>query len=204
MNDAEIRESFHRNRLRRQHASANTLVVDELGLKHGKSRADIAVINGHLVGYEIKSDEDSLSRLEEQIKTYSDVFDRVSVIVGTKHTSAIRSHVPNWWGVIVAHRGPRGGVSFETASSPRVNPTVDPFSVAQLLWKNEAAEALWHLGVEQVILRQRREVLYERLANLLSKAELRRYVRECLKNRSNWRRQTRLSQCGGLSRPHAK
>ena len=153
MNDAEIRQSFHRIGLRRQHASANTLVVDELGLKHGKYRADIAVINGHLVGYEIKSDEDSFSRLGEQIKAYSDVFDRVTVIIGTKHAKAIRFHVPDWWGIVVAHGGPRGGVSFETVFSPRTNPKVDPFSVAQLLWKSEAAETLLDLVVEQGIQR---------------------------------------------------
>lgn len=204
MNDADIRKSFHRIKLRRQHLCANTLVVDELGLKHGKSRADIAVINGHLVGYEIKSDVDSLYRLEEQIKAYSDVFDRVTVIVGAKYATTICSHIPDWWGVIVAYQGPRGGVSFEHARSTRTNGRVDPFSVAQLLWRNEAAEALSDLGVEQKILRQRREVLYERLADLLSTAELRYCVRESLKNRRNWRCQTRPSQCDDLSRPLAK
>src|SRR5438093_602201 len=100
MNDALIRERFHKQRLWRFHASPNTLVVDELGLKHGKCRADIAVINGHLAGYEIKSDEDSLDRLEEQVEVYSAVFDRATVVVGTKHVGSIRSVVPRWWGIV--------------------------------------------------------------------------------------------------------
>ena len=58
MNDERIRAAFHRKVLRRHHANANTLVIDELGLKHGKRRAVIAFINGHINGYEIKCDYD--------------------------------------------------------------------------------------------------------------------------------------------------
>jgi hypothetical protein len=55
MNDPLIRKAFHCSFLQKEHAAPTTLVVDELGLEHGKCRADIAVINGHLIGYEIKS-----------------------------------------------------------------------------------------------------------------------------------------------------
>ncbi len=63
MNDPEIRRAYHRLRLARHHRDPNTLVVDELGLQHGESRADIAVVNGHLLGVEIKSDVDTLIAL---------------------------------------------------------------------------------------------------------------------------------------------
>ena len=82
MNDVEIRQNFHRKILRRQHAHKDTLVIDELGLQHGKCRADIAVVNGHLVGYEIKSSSDSLSRLKQQVESYNAVFDRVFIVAG--------------------------------------------------------------------------------------------------------------------------
>ena len=58
MNDMLIRESFHRQVLKRYRRSPHTLVLNELGLRHGKCRADIAVVNGSLTGYEIKSDDD--------------------------------------------------------------------------------------------------------------------------------------------------
>ena len=109
MNDEQIRRQFHRKRLRRHHDDSETVVVDELGLKHGRCRADIAVINGHFIGYEIKSDNDSLRRLPEQIDVYSAVFDRASVIVGEKHACAVKSLIPGWWGLILASQGPRGG-----------------------------------------------------------------------------------------------
>jgi hypothetical protein len=204
MNDAQIRESFHRKRLRKYHAAQDTLVVDELGLKHGRCRADIAVINSRLIGYEIKSDEDSLCRLDEQIETYSDVFDRATVVVGTKHANAVCSLVPDWWGIIVSHRGSKGGISFETVRTSCMNRGIDPLAVAQLLWSKEAASILIDLGVPEPVLRERRAVLYQHLVDLLSPTELRCRVRECLKNRRNWRCPVPPSPSDGSSRPFAK
>ncbi|MBN1867783.1 sce7726 family protein [Candidatus Sumerlaeota bacterium] len=204
MNDQQIRASFHRKRLGRHHAAPDTLVVDELGLNHGRCRADIAVINGRLIGYEIKSDEDTLYRLGEQIEAYNNIFDCITVVVAGKHAKAIRSVVPCWWGIVLSVQGPRGGISFETARPPRSNPRVDPFSVAQLLWKNEAISILAELGVPPRVSRVRREFLYRVLADDLSLAELRHRVSQFLRDRRNWRCQTRLSRYDGSSLPSSR
>lgn len=204
MNDTQIRESFHRKKLSKHHADQDTLIVNELGLKHGKCRADIAVINTHLIGYEIKSDEDSLRRLDKQIETYNNVFDRATVIVGTKHAKAVSLRVPDWWGIIVTHKGSRGGVSFETIRQSCVNRGIDLFSVAQLLWSNEVISILLDLGVPQRALHKKRSFLYEHLIDLLSPTELRYRVRDCLKNRRNWRCPEQPSPNGGLFQPFSK
>jgi hypothetical protein len=194
MNDLQIREQFHQKRLRRYHADANTVVVDELGLKHGACRADIAVINNHLTGYEIKSDEDSFRRLPEQIRIYSAVFDYASVIVSTRRVYTLKSLIPRWWGLIVAREGSRGRIIFEVARKCRLNESVDPFSVAQLLWRNEAAIILENIGVNKKVLRSPRKLLYEYLAAYLSLSDLREAVRSCLKSRTMWRRPEPPSQ----------
>ncbi|MBI4558614.1 MAG: sce7726 family protein [Candidatus Hydrogenedentes bacterium] len=199
MDDAQIREAFHRSKLRKYHHAANTLVVNELGLKHGRYRADIAVINGHFIGFEIKSDEDSLGRLTEQVQAYSDVFDRVTVVVGIKHADVVSSKVPDWWGVTLARKGPRGGIFFESIRTGCFNKNVDAFSLAQLLWKNEASGILVELDVPRRILRQERSILYELLAESLSRVELRRKVRDCLTRRGNWRCRELPSPSDGLS-----
>ena len=187
MNDTLMRESFHRQKLRRHRTSPHTLVLNELGLRHGKCRADIAIINGSLIGYEIKSDEDSLERLAEQIKTYSAVFDRAAVITGTRHKDAVLSQLPKWWGVILCHQGRRGAVKFKTWRIARRNAHVDPIAVAQLLWRAEVVGILKDLGEPPSTLRQRRSLLYERLAAVMGLAQLQHRVRECLKRRRNWR-----------------
>jgi hypothetical protein len=53
--DRDVREALHRKVLKEHHGDADTLVLDELGLRHGTCRVDIAVVNGYLHGYEIKS-----------------------------------------------------------------------------------------------------------------------------------------------------
>ncbi len=187
MNDIEIRQSFHKKRLKRHHANKATLVIDELGLNHGRCRADIAVVNGHLVGYEIKSDSDSLRRLEEQVISYNSVFDRAFVIVGERYAESVKNYVPHWWGVILSTKGPRGGIDFRSLRKAQRNDSVDPISIARLLWRNEAAKILQHKNLSAKKLRQPRAVLYEYLASVFSTRELQKTVREHLKKRKNWR-----------------
>ena len=203
MNDVEIRQNFHRKRLQRQHAQKDTLVIDELGLNHGKCRADIAVVNGHLIGYEIKSNKDSLRRLKEQVKSYNAVFDKVSVIVGDRYIDSIQKHIPEWWGVIVSVRGPRGAVNFDIIREAQINKNIDPISIAQLLWRNEAEEILSQKKLPPKILCQPRAVLYEYLIDKLNISELRKFVREYFKKRKNWRCPELPSRYDGLCQPVA-
>jgi hypothetical protein len=187
MNDLEIRQNFHRKALRRQHAQKDTLVIDELGLNHGKCRADIAVVNGHLVGYEIKSNSDSLRRLKEQVKSYNAVFDKISVVVGDRHINCIQNYIPQWWGVIVSTKGPRGAVNFDIIRNAQTNKKVNPISLARLLWRNEAEEILRQKKLSPKILRRPREALYKHLVDKLNICELRKIVGEYFKKRKNWR-----------------
>jgi len=187
MNDREIRDAYHRRRLSRQHRDPSTIVVDELGLKHGECRADIAVINGHMVGIEIKSDADSLDRLATQVEGYSSVFDRAVLVATDKHLANATSRIPSWWGIVRVQQGPRGGVDFVTVRPTMANPQVDSFAVAQLLWRDEAAQILSSLGAEPRQLRSSRAVLYGELVSQLSQCELRRQVRETMKMRFPWR-----------------
>jgi len=203
MNDIEIRQNFHKKRLRRQHAQKDTLVIDELGLNHGKCRADIAVVNGQFVGYEIKSNNDSLRRLEEQVKSYNAVFDKVSIIVGDRYIKSIQNYIPQWWGVIVSVRGPRGAVNFNIVREPQTNKNIDPISIAQLLWRNEAEEILRQKKLPPKILRQPRATLYEYLVDKLNICELREFIREYFKKRKNWRCPELPSRYDGSYQPAA-
>lgn len=55
----------------------------------GECKADIAILNGTATVYEIKSERDSLARLERQIRNYQRVFARVFVIVGESHLEGV-------------------------------------------------------------------------------------------------------------------
>ena len=87
MNDALIRKRFHEQVLTPYHASPNAMVIDELGLHHGSCRADIAIVNGRMIGYEIKGETDTLKRLSDQVRAYNAVFDRAAIITTSKTAS---------------------------------------------------------------------------------------------------------------------
>ena len=203
LDDHHIRIAYHNKRLRKHHTNPATVVVDELGLQHGRFRADIAVVNGHLAGFEIKSDFDSLSRLASQAEGYSSVFDRVTLVLTGRHAVEAKSLIPDWWGLVSARRGTRGGIHFVTTRPCSRNPAVNNICVAQLLWREEAREILLGLGVEERSLRGNRQSLYEQLVSQLSTRELREQVRQKMKSRSDWRRPARLSQDDDSCPPNA-
>lgn len=203
MNDLQIRTSFHKKCLRNHHCNSSTLVVDELGLQHGKCRADIAVINGLLIGYEIKSDVDSLRRLNDQIDSYNAVFDRVSAIVAECHLGEAVAILPEWWGVISVLEGQRGAIHFKTIRRSKQNTNVDDYAIAQLLWRNEAQEILTNLGIRGKQLREKRANLYSFIVSKLDSSELRRTIRKYLMQRTNWRCPALLSPSDGLFQPSA-
>lgn len=72
----------------------------------GDSKADIVILNGTSTVYEIKSERDSLSRLERQIENYRSLFASVVVIAGKQHVSSVLSATPSDVGVMsLDHRG---------------------------------------------------------------------------------------------------
>ncbi len=58
-------------------------------------KADLAILNGTATVYEVKSERDSLSRLERQVAAYSKVFARVCVIAAENHIDAIVGSLPD-------------------------------------------------------------------------------------------------------------
>ncbi|MDR9497981.1 MAG: sce7726 family protein [Hydrogenovibrio sp.] len=77
-----------------------TTLISELTLNNFSRRVDLAVINKEsFIGFEIKSEYDSLKRLEGQLSTYSAYFDKVIVVASTKHINNILESVPKNIGI---------------------------------------------------------------------------------------------------------
>ena len=66
----------------------------------GNSICDVMVVSDCLTGYEIKSDLDNYSRLDEQINQYNKFFDYNYIVVSQKHLNSAESKVPDFWGII--------------------------------------------------------------------------------------------------------
>ncbi len=66
----------------------------------GSCKADVVILNGTSTVYEIKSERDSLSRLERQVESYLTVFEYVNVIAGENHIEGVMDTVPESVGVL--------------------------------------------------------------------------------------------------------
>ena len=66
----------------------------------GNCKADVVILNGTATVYEIKSERDSLTRLEKQIETYKELFASVNVIAGENHIEHVRSIVGRDIGIL--------------------------------------------------------------------------------------------------------
>lgn len=76
---------------RRLHGRDLPIVTSEFSLNGTGIRADLAVLNRHFIGIEIKSASDNLKRLPSQIEGYARYFDRTELVVACKHVHALES-----------------------------------------------------------------------------------------------------------------
>jgi hypothetical protein len=163
-------------------------IIEELGITHGAARVDIAVVNGVIHGYELKSDLDTLERLPWQVKIYNLVLDRMTLVVGKSHLSQAIELVPDWWGITVAKTsGSNQEVSLYEIREARENCFQDNFSIAALLWREEALTILEEFGEAKGVRSKSRRAVYERLVTVLDQTTLRARVRKQLCVRTDWR-----------------
>lgn len=185
MRDGDIREALQ-SALDNEHAEdPDTRFVPELDLC-GTVRVDLAVLNGYLAGYEIKSERDTLRRLPRQVAVYGRVLDFASLVVADRHLEHAMAHLPEWWGVRVASRL-GDAVRVEQRRPPSLNGNVDATALVQLLWREEALGQLTALGLDGGLRSKPRRQLWQRLCEVLALDDLRSCVRERLKARTSWR-----------------
>lgn len=67
----------------------------------GKAKADAVILNGTGTAYEIKSERDTLSRLENQMDEFRKVFACVNVVVGENHLARVQELAPDDVGIMV-------------------------------------------------------------------------------------------------------
>jgi hypothetical protein len=185
--DRDVRQAVRAQTLRNHIADPDTLVLDELGLLNGNARIDIAVVNGVVHGFELKSASDTLGRLPDQITAYGAVLDYVTLVVAENHLKAASAIVPAWWGLVAAREGDGGGVELVDVRAHMMNPAIDPAALARLLWRNEALDELDQRGLAEGVRSKPRRVIYARLTEAVSLQDLRAAVRDRLKRRAGWR-----------------
>ncbi|MGJ1243364.1 MULTISPECIES: sce7726 family protein [Sphingobacterium] len=185
MKDPEIRKIFKDSELAHYINDDNSKVIDELNLPVAKARIDIALVNGSLHGFEIKSASDTLKRLPDQIEAYTKIFDYLSVITEDKYLQKIQEVVPKWVGLFVCIEV-KGKIRVKRIRKAKVNKEKQGFFLAKLLWREELIDILTELQIP-FRKKDRNWILCEILATNLCAEKLSKIVRDRLKGRSDWR-----------------
>ena len=116
-----------------KHKLLSTKIITELNV--GNSIADFVTINGKMIMYEIKTELDTLDRLENQIKDYYRVTPYVVLVVSDCHLKNIQRFVDNY-PVGVYYLSKRGSVKTLREPTPCFN-YLNPSTMFRLLRKKE-------------------------------------------------------------------
>jgi hypothetical protein len=187
MRDADIRRALLKEMNARHGGEPDTLIIEELGLCQGIARVDLAVVNGSVHGYEIKSERDTLDRLPAQSAVYSMTLEFVTLIAAPAHLEKVQELIPQWWGIwSAAHK--KGAISLSVKRQAARNPNLIPFALAQFLWRDEALQVLIDHNLSTGMKSKSRKELWARVSTSFTLEELGDIVRKCLKSRGEaWR-----------------
>jgi hypothetical protein len=183
LGEMDIRPALRRALLTKHADQDDTVIIEELGVCRGRVRVDLAVVNGALHGYEIKSDRDSLRRLTTQVDFYGRVLDRATLVIGERHLPGSLDVLPAWWGVLriePTRRTPR----FTTIRRGRKNPHRDPRSLVELLWLDDALALLEARQVATGVRGRPRRYVWDRVCEYFSIDEIAAAVRVQLRART--------------------
>lgn len=90
LTESEIKAIFLQELRSNGRISPSTIIANEFPIRGSSVRADLAFVDDQFIGVEIKSDRDSLRRLENQLATYRRVFDHVILVAAERHLKGLR------------------------------------------------------------------------------------------------------------------
>ena len=125
-----------------KHSLQTASMINEFRV--GDCKADIAILNGTATVYEVKSERDSLTRLERQIAAYATVFAKVYVIAAESHIRAIANTVPDSVGILCLNSRHQISTLRDAADRPE---STSPGAIFDAIRAEEARMILSSFGV---------------------------------------------------------
>ncbi|MFW0758391.1 sce7726 family protein [Pseudomonas sp. H11T01] len=118
-----------------KHKLSTATLLSEFRVEN--SKADCVILNGSSTCYEIKSELDNFSRLNDQLKSYKKIFDKIYVVVAEGHKKFVVDNVDESVGLIVlTGRNTLSEVRVATQNKNKIDPGV----LIRSLRKNEYIE----------------------------------------------------------------
>ena len=120
--------------------------LTEVSLAYNRTRIDVVGMKGGvLCGFEIKSEADTLERLQAQAGRYRRYFEKLYLVGAEGHIEVASCVLPSYWG-IWAVRATDSGIHIvrrtPPSRSPRANRHQKPAPLAALMRKSELLDVL--------------------------------------------------------------
>lgn len=125
------------------HSLKTATVVPELRV--GTVKADFTIFNGTSSVYEIKTDRDTLKRLQNQVDHYRLFFDKIHVVTGESHLDTLLAELPRIVGLVVVNSRMQRTTIREAESNWA---SIDPRVVFESLRAAEINEILAMYGMK--------------------------------------------------------
>jgi hypothetical protein len=143
---------------------------------------DVALINGCLAGYEIKSEVDSFARLQMQQASFSSVFERMTLVVTHCHLRAAPRAVPPWWEILEAQGG-----NFKVVRRGRANPNLNLEHLLYVLTKPELLRMEDELKSGAISAKRKKSEIIDSILSVRQSRRTLSLARDTLKGRASGR-----------------
>jgi hypothetical protein len=180
LRDADVRTPLRA--LVRQRFPDDSIFLEELVIPERDTRIDMAVVNGALHGFEIKSDADTIRRLPVQRESYNALFDEITLVVGKRHLKEAQGMIPEWWGLAIASRID-DHVEIERQREASANPHSDPATVIKLLRRPEIEAAVRNMELSSRVSQYYMYELHKMVVAATDAEALGNIVRAAMKQR---------------------
>ena len=158
----------------------NKVIQEKQIYDHGTVVADVVgICEDYMVGFEIKSDHDTFTRLANQIEKYSKAFDHNYLVTTDKYMNEGLEFIPKEWGLIWMHDNRI--IEYRRA----VKTPNDYFTVYNMFWSQEIKEKLKKddiKGRSKCMFR-----LFDLVKETYKQDEIEVYLRTCLLSRKGWK-----------------
>jgi hypothetical protein len=148
----------------------------------GASRLDFARLNGYSYAYEIKTELDSLDKLDKQLQDYSAVFEFLHVVCHPDHYKKVIEIIPEYCGVIT-YNTQKAEFPFSFRKKRLLNPDVDPRIQLTTLTSKELDKIMKRTLQKSVVASDDRHEKEQLLLEHLSKEKINHLFKEAIKQR---------------------
>lgn len=178
-NEAVIKSSFV-EKFSMKLSPKKTVTIFELNSVN--SRADICMINGHSVVYEIKTEFDTFYRLDKQINDYTLLFDFLNIIIPITSLDIAIETVEPYIGIITYRRSRLNTVIFDVYRDPIHNLNTSPKSQLDQLTKSDLKKL--DISSEE----NSKQIIIEEILSLRTSEEINKIFKNILKSkyRNQW------------------